>query len=140
MPEEVALYIEKAKEGFDLVKGSRYMKGGSSEESTIDRKIITTVAQSLANFLWRTNLTDICYGMFLINREKYLSLDIKSRRHDVEWELMAKAVRRRLKIVEVPAYEAKRVSGSSHVSYIRDGWLIAKTIFREFFKNTVSKE
>lgn len=132
-PGEIPLYIEKAEEGFDLVKGSRYMKGGSSDEDTLDRKLITGTAQFIANTLWRTRFSDICYGMFLIDRQKFLDLDIRSLRHDVEWEMMVKAARHSLKIIEIPACEAKRMSGYSHVSYIRDGQLIARTVFREFF-------
>jgi glycosyltransferase involved in cell wall biosynthesis len=134
IPDEIVTYIEKTEAGYDLVKGSRYMKGGSSDEDTLDRKLVTRVAQFMANTLWHTRFSDICYGMFLINRQKFLELGINSQRHDVEWEIMAKAARHGLKIIEVPAYEAKRISGHSHVSYTRDGWLIAKAIFREFFR------
>ncbi len=133
-PQEIPLYIKKAEEGYDLVKGSRYMKGGGSDEDTFDRKLITGTAQFIANSLWRTSFSDICYGMFLINRQKFLELDIHSLRHDVEWEIMAKAKRHGLKIIEIPASEVRRISGHSHVSYIRDGQLIARTVFREFFK------
>jgi len=134
IPEEIVTYIEKAETGFDLVKGSRYMDGGSSDEDTLDRRLVTRTAQFVANTLWRTRFSDICYGMFLINRQRFLELGIRSLRHDVEWEVMAKAARNGLKIIEVPAYEAKRISGHSHVSYIRDGWLIARTVLREFFR------
>jgi glycosyltransferase involved in cell wall biosynthesis len=140
MPGEIPLYIERAKAGFDLVKGSRYMKGGSSEEATWDRMLITRTAQFVANTLWRTKYTDICYGMFLIDRNKFFKLDIQSQRHDVEWEIMIKATRQKLKIVEVPAHEAKRISGVSHVSYTRDGYLIARAVFRESFRRLKGKE
>ena len=33
-PEEIPLYIAKAKEGYHLVKGSRYLPGGSTEDAT----------------------------------------------------------------------------------------------------------
>jgi len=139
LPEEIPAYIEEARYGYDLVKGSRYMAGGYSEERTWDRRIITQIAQFLANKLWKTDFTDICFGMFLIKRQKFMELNIHSQRHVVEWELMAKAVRHRFTIIEVPSYEAKRISGRSHISYFRDGWLIARTIFHQFLENTKSK-
>ena len=138
-PEEIPLYITKAREGYDLVKGSRYMEEGCSEEDTWDRKLTTRTAQFVANTLWRTRFTDTCYGMFLVDRRKYLELGIGSQRHDFEWEPMIKAARRGLKIVEVPAHEAKRIHGSSHLSYTKDGWLIAAAVFREFFRGLLGK-
>jgi glycosyltransferase involved in cell wall biosynthesis len=139
LPEEIPGYIEEARFGYDLVKGSRYMAGGYSEERTWDRQIITQIAQFIANKLWHTDFSDICFGMFLIKRKKFLELNIQAQRHDVEWEIMAKAKRYNFTIVEVPSYEAKRISGRSHISYFRDGWLIARTIFRQFQENLKSK-
>jgi len=134
LPEEIPVYMEEARHGYDLVKGSRYMTGGYSEEKTWDRRIITHIAQTIANKLWKTEFTDICFGLFLIKRNKFMELNIQSQRHDVEWEMMAKSVRYNYTIVEVPSYEAKRISGRSHVSYLRDGWLIARTIFRQYLE------
>lgn len=134
LPEEIPLYIEKARAGYDLVKGSRYMGGTHTEDETWDHGILVRISQFVANTLWRTHFTDICYGMFLIDRRKYLGLNIRAVRHDVEWELMAKAMRAGLRIVEVPAFEAQRIHGKSHLSITRDGWLIAKAVFREGFR------
>jgi len=131
LPEEIPLYIEKANAGYDLVKGSRYLGGTRTEDETWDHGLLVKISQFTANTLWHTHFTDICYGMFLINRQKYLDLNIQAQRHDVEWELVAKAVGSGLKIIEVPAFEAKRIYGRSHVSIVRDGWLIANAIFRE---------
>lgn len=134
LPEEIPMYMEQARYGYDLVKGSRYMTGGYSEEGTWDRRLLTQIAQIIANRLWKTHFTDICFGMFLIKRNKFMELQIQSQRHDIEWEMMAKANKNNLSIVEVPSYEAKRISGRSHVSYIRDGWLIARAVFRQYLE------
>lgn len=134
LAEEISLYVEKAKEGYDLVKGSRYLPGAGSTDESFLRKILIKVAQTIANKLWNTNFSDICYGMFLIDRQKYLSLDIKAGGFDIEWELMAKASRNKLKIAEVPAKEENRLHGKSHLLWWRDGWTIAKAVFREFFR------
>ncbi len=132
LPEEIPAYMEEARYGCDLVKGSRYMAGGFSEELTWDRRIVTHIAQFIANKLWKTDFSDICFGMFLIKRSRFIELGIQSQRHDVEWELMAKAAKHNFSIIEVPSYEARRISGRSHVSYFRDGWMIARTIFRQY--------
>ena len=130
-PEEISLYIAKAKEGYDLVKGSRFLGGIRTDDETLDHAIALRVAQFTANTLWHTSFTDICYGMLLIDRQKYLALRIMAKRYDVEWELMAKAAKASMKIVEVPVRETRRLNGKSHLSIIKDGWIIAKAVFRE---------
>lgn len=131
-PEEIPLYIEKAKEGYDLVKGSRYMPGGSTEDAPFFRNLIIKTANTVANLVWRTRFTDICYGMFLIRRECFLSLDLKSQSWDVEWEMMIRAKRKGLRIAEVPSREKKRLWGESKLpNYAKSGWIVAKRVFAE---------
>jgi glycosyltransferase involved in cell wall biosynthesis len=133
-PEEIPLYIEKAKEGYDLVKGGRFMPGGGTEDGTLFRKIIVRTANTVANVVWRTRFSDICYGMFLINRQKYLNLAIESTGFNIEWELMIKAKRKGLRIVEIPSRERKRIYGKTNIHYLRDGSMIARTVFKHAFK------
>lgn len=134
MPEELPLYIEKAKEGYDLVKGSRFMPGGGTGDEALFRKIIIRTANAVANIVWRTRFSDICYGMFHIDCQKYLDLAIESTGFNIEWELMIKAKRKGLKIVEIPSRERKRIYGKSRINYFRDGWMIATTVFKHAFK------
>mgnify|MGYP001566034147 CR=1 FL=1 len=131
-PEEIPLYIEKAKEGYDLVKGSRYIPGGSTGDATFFRGLVIRTANTVANLVWRTRFTDICYGMFLIRRESFLSLNLKSQAWDVEWEMMIKAKRNGLKIAEIPSQEKKRLWGESKLpNYTKSGWIVAKRVFAE---------
>lgn len=134
LPEEIPLYIEGAKQGFDMVKGCRYVEGGDTEDETPDRGILVRLVDVVANLLWRTDFRDMAYGMFLIDRQKFLDLHIQADHFDIEWEVLIKAIRKGLKIARVPAYEARRMHGKSHLTYRRDGWLIFKTVMREAFR------
>ena len=133
-PLELYHYVDLARKGFDLVKGTRYMDGGRSDDETIFRKILILAAQKVANALWRSNFRDISYGMFLMKREKLLELSLQSRRHDVEWELMGEAHRRGLNIIEVPSVERKRIYGRSNVKIVYDGFLIARVVMKTFLR------
>lgn len=134
MPEEIPDYIEKAKEGYDLVKGSRFLSGGRTEHQPFIRKVIVKTANTVANIVWFTRFSDICYGMFLVNRQKYLDLAIESTGFNIEWELMIKAKRKGLKIAEIPSKEMERVHGETNINYVKDGWMIAKTVFKNALK------
>lgn len=134
LPEEIPDYIMKINEGCDMVKGSRFLPGSRSEDETRLRRVIIIIAQTVANFLWRTHYTDTAYGLCLVDREKFLGLGIKARGFDFEWEVAAKAKRYGLKVGEVPAVETMRIHGDSHLNLVSDGWVIAKRVFGEFFK------
>ena len=134
LPEEIPNYIEKAADGYDLVKGSRYLNGRDTEDETLDRVVIVNLTYFVANTLWRTSFSDIGYGVFLIDRRKFLDLGIRSNYLEMEYELMIKAKRAGLKIAEVAAHEEARINGTSHLSYRHDGWLIFKTVMREWWR------
>ena len=131
-PQEIPLFIAKAKEGYDLVKGSRYMPGGSTEDAPFFRDLVIRTANTVANMVWGTRFTDICYGMFLIHRRQFLSLNLHSQSWDVEWEMMIKAKRRGLRIAEVPSQEKKRLWGESKLpNYAHNGWIVGRRVFAE---------
>jgi glycosyltransferase involved in cell wall biosynthesis len=135
-PEEITSYIAKIKEGYDLVKGSRYLPEGGTRDNTWDRALLTKITYAVANFLWGTKFTDIGYGMFIVNRQKFLDLSLRARRLDLEYELMIRAVRGGWKILEIPSLEERRQYGRSHLSYVTDGWLILKTILCSGFSTS----
>jgi len=132
-PEEIPLYIGKIREGYDLVKGTRYLRKWKSEDDSLDRAIMNKITTTVANILWRTNFSDLCYGVFIINKIKFLELNIRANYFELEAELMIKAKRNGLSIAEVPAHEIPRKHGKSNLTYRRDGWLIFKTVFIEWF-------
>ncbi len=44
-----------------------------------------------------------------------------------------RALRAKLKIMEVPSFEAERIHGESYLRTIPDGWRVLKTILKERF-------
>jgi len=132
-PRDISRYIELAKSGYDLVKGSRYLPGGHSDDESRLRRILVWVTDTTSNLLWGSRFTDIVFGMFLIQRQYFLDLHLTCQGFALETQLMARAKRRGYRTIEVPAIEATRRSGSSHLSVVRDGWHIGSTVFVEFF-------
>jgi glycosyltransferase involved in cell wall biosynthesis len=138
-PEEIGLYIEKAKQGYEFVKGSRYADGGRTEDETFDRGFMVRLTDLVANIMWQTRFEDMAYGMFLVDRRKFAAMEIRSDYFEVEWEILLKAARDKLRIARVPAVEAARIHGESHLTYRRDGWLIFKLVMLEGIKGTGAK-
>jgi glycosyltransferase involved in cell wall biosynthesis len=132
-PADIPRFIECARSGHDLVKGSRYLPGGGSEDHTPLRRVLVWVTDVVANILWGSRFTDIVFGMLLMHRQSFLDLGLTSNGFSLETQTMARAKRRGYRIVEIPIVEKSRLAGVSRLHVVRDGWYIGSTVFVEFF-------
>ena len=132
-PKELFSFVEALKPGVDVVKGSRFMRGGHSEDMTFIRKVGNLLFVALVNLLTRTKYTDLCYGFAAFRREAVERLypHLLSKNFEIETELFVKSKKMGLKVVEVPSVELRRKSGKSNLKAFEDGFLILRTILRE---------
>lgn len=141
-PREIPSLVEAMAPGVDLVKGSRFLPGGYSEDMSFIRKIGNWLFLSLVNGLWSTNYTDLCYGLGAIRKEalERLFSHLKSESFEIETEICIKAKKLGLKVVEVPSIELRRRHGKSNLRAILDGLRILRTIAREFTDGISNKK
>ena len=132
-PKELFSLVEALKPDVDVVKGSRFMRGGHSEDMTFIRKVGNLLFVALVNLLARTKYTDLCYGFAAFRREAVERLypHLLSKNFEIETELFVKSKKMGLKVVEVPSVELRRKSGKSNLKAFEDGFLILRTILRE---------
>ena len=132
-PKEIPSFIESLRNGADVVKGSRFMSGGRSDDMTSIRRIGNKIFVHLANLIHGSKYTDLCYGYAAFRKTALHKLQphLKSTGFEIETELFIKAQKLGLKITEVPSIEYPRKNGQSNLNAIRDGLKILKTIFRE---------
>jgi hypothetical protein len=92
----------------------------------------------LTNWLFGTRYTDLCYGYnaFWARHLDVLALDCDG--FEIETLINVRALKNRLKIVEVASFEAPRISGESNLRALPDGWRVLKTILRERVLSPVS--
>jgi len=133
-PKEIFSLIEALKERVDLVKASRFMLQGYSNDMSLVRRIGNTVFVLLVNSFWSTNYTDLCYGFAAFSKGAIEKLypHLKSTNFEIETEMFIKAKKLELKVVEVPSVEMRRKHGKSNLNAVKDGFRILKTIVREF--------
>jgi glycosyltransferase involved in cell wall biosynthesis len=139
-PAEFDSFLALIVRGFDFVKGSRYACGGGSDDLTGVRSIGNKWLTKLANLLYRTRWSDLCYGFVAMRRSAVHQLDLRSTGFEIETEMCVKAVRAGLRMAEVASHESDRRFGVSNLNTFRDGWRVLKTMIKLRFRGTIERE
>ncbi len=129
-PEEVPRYVAALYRGADVVKGSRFLAGGGTDDMNSLRRMGNAIMTSAVNLFYSSNYTDLCYGFVGLSRKavRVLAPVLESNNFEIETELFIKAKKLGLNVVEVPSWEFKRRCGKSNLHSFRDGFKIFKTI------------
>ena len=130
-PIEIGLLIEGIRCGYDIVMGSRFLMGGGTEDMPWYRKLGNKFFVFLINLIWNAKYTDLCYGYRAFRKGVWENLNLKSKRFGIETEISIKAIKKRMKILEVPSFEKKRKYGEGKLKTFKDGFQILKTILSE---------
>ncbi|MFC1430435.1 glycosyltransferase family 2 protein [Streptacidiphilus sp. N1-3] len=130
-PGEIPHYLHFLDNGYDFVKGSRFVAGGGSLDLTRIRSLGNRALLTVVNRLYDTMLTDLCYGYCAFRRSFLDELDLRSTGFEIEAEMVAHALRSGLRIAEVPSLELPRRNGRSHLHAVADGRRVLRTLLAE---------
>ena len=130
-PEEIPHYLHFLEHGYDFVKGSRFVAGGGSLDLTLIRSLGNRALLAVVNQLYRTRLTDLCYGYCAFRRSFLDELDLRATGFEIEAEMIAHALRSGMRIAEVPSLELPRRSGRSNLHAVADGRRVLRTLLAE---------
>ncbi|MCA1701941.1 MAG: glycosyltransferase family 2 protein [Actinobacteria bacterium] len=130
-PKEIPHFLYFLSNGYDFVKGSRFMGGGGSLDITRLRRLGNRGLLLLVNMLHDAHLTDLCYGFCAFHRRYLDFLDLTTPGFEIETQMTICAVRAGLRIAEVPSLEMPRRSGQSNLRTFRDGTRVLRTVLRE---------
>lgn len=145
IPEVIPLLAEKMKQGYDMAIASRYAKGSKSYDDDFLTSFGNWFFTSTVNLLYHVHYTDVM-GIYRAYRKKLVyELDLdkdhsyttaeKLFRTNISWEplLSVRAAKRKLKILEIPADEPKRIGGDRKLQVFKWGAAYLFQIIREFF-------
>jgi hypothetical protein len=135
-PTEIPLFVAELLNGADLVKGSRYMADGGSEDLTRVRRYGNTLLTGTVNILFQTRYTDLCYGYMAFWRRCLPQLAVDRTGFEIETLLTLRAARAGLKVTEVPSVERLRIHGESNLRPVHDGLRVLRTITGERLART----
>ena len=132
-PGELHRFVTTIMQGYDICKGSRFLKGGRTEDMPMYRAFGNWCFTVLTNLLYGSRYTDLTYGYLGYRRDAWLLIRPKSQGFTIETEILIRAKKKGLKVIEIPSYERKRLSGKGNLRSFRDGSKILWTILRERF-------
>ena len=132
-PKELKLLIDAIDIGYDICTGSRFIIGGGSQDIPPLRVFGNKFFVFLVNLFFHSNYTDMCYGYRSFRKGAVERLDLKEKSFGIETEINIKAMKKHMRIIEVPSTEKRRAAGEGKLHTFRDGWVILSTILRNVF-------
>ena len=130
-PEEILLFVAALMSGADFAKGSRFMQGAGTSDMTLFRRLGNLGLTLTVRALFGSSFSDLCYGYMGFWTKHVPLLESQCDGFEIETLINIRALKGRLKIVEVASFESDRVFGESNLRAIPDGWRVLKTIVRE---------
>jgi glycosyltransferase involved in cell wall biosynthesis len=129
-PNELVLLIDAINIGYDICMGSRFLTGGGSEDIPMIRRLGNEFFVFLVNAIFHAHYTDMCYGYRSFRKGVLNKLDLKEVGFGIETEININAIKKHLKVIEIPSMEKKRAGGEAKLHTFRDGWVIFNTILK----------
>ncbi|MFP5021303.1 glycosyltransferase family 2 protein [Pseudonocardia phyllosphaerae] len=144
-PAEIPRFVDALVDGADFAKGTRFAKGGGSEDITLLRKSGNAGLNLVANTLFGTRYTDLCYGYnaFWVDILPLLELPaVDMPPHpdegmywgdgfEIETLLNCRVASAGLAITEVPSVEKERMFGDTNLRTFADGTRVLRTLAAE---------
>lgn len=144
---EITSFVSALLDGADFAKGTRFAKGGGSEDITRLRALGNRMLTSTVNLLYGTKYTDLCYGYNVFWRRHLSALGFNSTTissadtggrlwgdgFEIETLVNIRIAEAGLAVAEVPSFERSRIYGVSNLSACSDGIRVLRTILHERF-------
>jgi hypothetical protein len=125
---EIPRFLEKLREGYDLVQGCRLEAGGGTvlpgAMPWMHRAIGNPLFSKLAKWWFAAPINDVYCGMRGFTREHYARLDQRCTGMEFATEMIVKSSVQRARIAEVPIclHPDGRTVHAPHLRTFRDGW------------------
>ena len=143
-PAEIPAFVSALVAGADFAKGSRFAPGGGSDDITLLRRTGNAGLNGVANALFGTSYTDLCYGYNAFWADLLPLLDLPDPAtpapadgmlwgdgFEIETVLNCRVAAAGLRITEVPSVERQRIFGRTNLRTFADGTRVLRTLAAE---------
>jgi glycosyltransferase involved in cell wall biosynthesis len=144
-PIEIHGLVGSLLSGADVVKSSRYVAGGGSDDISHLRNFGNQGLRIVSKILFGHDWSELAYGYAAFWKDVIPSLHLEpivnegnpeskkeyGRGFEIETLLFTRAHKIGLKVSEVFSFEYPRIHGVSNLSTFKDGWRVLTCMFRE---------
>lgn len=116
-PDDLSKFVDKIREGYDFVVGSRFIKGGGMKDIPLKRVLFSKLGNTAAKILFRLPVLDYTTGFRVVKREVFESIEIEEKGFGIQMEEVVKAYAKGFRIGEVPIILGNRKFGKSSMRY-----------------------
>jgi glycosyltransferase involved in cell wall biosynthesis len=138
-PKDLFKFIDYLNLGYEFIIASRMIKGGYNEEDASVfkfRKWANLGFALVANFIFGSRncrVTDVVQGFRAITCEAFDRLQLDQTNCTIDYQMVIRALKARLRIVEFPTKEGKRIGGATNFASIPTGIAEVKMLLREIW-------
>jgi dolichol-phosphate mannosyltransferase len=128
------IYIPKMFEAYRpncIVMASRFPPLGWSDEHSFFHYHGNRIAVATVNLLFRSNVTDVTNGFGIMSKEVWDHLSLKSDHWSFDAEIVCRALKKGIQIIEVPSFEPKRSGGKAKLNLFDAAWRIGGRVILE---------
>ncbi len=133
MPELIPNLVKEMEKGFDMVIASRYYKGAKSYDDDVITAFGNWMFTFIVNLLFSSHLTDSLVMYRAFRRKIVYDLQINEKTTSWGTQILVRAIKKKLKIGEIPGDEPPRIGGVRKMSPLKNGIKELKMILKEFF-------
>ena len=135
-PSEIPLFVDALKKGAEVVIGTRFGGGNIEKGSVTFRNLLGNwIMSNVTSLASGKKITDVMAGFKAFKRDALLALDLKERHFEYEAEVVTKACKMDMKLIQIPITYTKRRGGISGIKAVRDGFNVIKAIIRVYFSS-----
>ncbi len=122
--ENLDSFYKNLEKGYDFVIGNRFKGGIEKGAMKISHKIGVRFLSWVGRIACKCDVYDFHCGIRGLNTKKFQELNLKEPGMEFASEMIVKAAKAKLSILEVPTTLAKdgRKKGGSHLNTVRDGF------------------
>jgi len=112
-PDDIKRMLKKVREGYDVVCGSRFIKGSKLVNYPLLKLIMVRFYNTIFSFLFGLNIKDFSNAFKTYRKYVFETIKLESKEFEITAEIVLKAYIKKFKITEVPVSWYNRKQGKS---------------------------
>ncbi len=118
-PHDIPRFVAKIRDGFDVVAGARYIRGGQYQVNslqTLKKSVASRLGNIMIHLLSGVPVHDFTTALRAVRREVVQNVETESKGNSFFMEFIIKAYREGYRTTEIPIIFRDRIAGKSKLS------------------------